>query len=70
MSEWQAIVTLGLGTVISVVLIVWIIRGLIPSMLQTFHDEMEAERQMHLSTINQIVTSMREIREEVIRRMK
>jgi hypothetical protein len=65
MSELQLILSLGIGGGIAVILVVWITKGLVPALLKTFHDEMEAERAMHREVMAQIVTSMREIRDEV-----
>lgn len=65
MNEFQAIVTLGLGTVLAVILVVWIIKWLVPSMLRKFSEEMQAEREMHMASVREVVASMREIRDEV-----
>lgn len=70
MSSWQVITSFGIGGLIAVALVGWLIRYLIPELLgrfdralEAFRLEMAAERENHREQVAVIADEIRKLRE-------
>jgi hypothetical protein len=68
MSEAQVVASLGIGGGIAVILVLWITGKLVPSLINTFREEMALERKAHLEAVCTIALELRALRDDVSKR--